>query len=166
MARRATSGHRGLFDHLISPSKQRRWHGEAERLRGLEVDNQLKSSRLFEGNIGGLHAFENLVDIRACATGAASSLVPRFISPTVGDSRQTYLGCQNSFPDGQKEDNMTNNILKLAQQARTNAQLLTVSQGGIRSLTREDALKIRGDVVEAIRRLQVFEKDLAKKLDT
>jgi hypothetical protein len=68
--------------------------------------------------------------------------------------------------DGQKEDNMTNNILKLAQQARTNAQLLTVSQGGIRSLTREDALKTRGDVVEAIRRLQVFEKDLAKKLDT
>jgi hypothetical protein len=60
---------------------------------------------------------------------------------------------------------MTNNILKLAQQARTNAQLLTVSQGSIRSLTREDALKIRGDVVEAIRRLQVFEKDLAKKLD-
>ena len=61
---------------------------------------------------------------------------------------------------------MTNNILKLAQQARTNAQLLTVSQSGIRSLTREDALKTRGDVVEAIRRLQVFEKDLSKKLDT
>jgi hypothetical protein len=36
---------------------------------------------------------------------------------------------------------MTNNILKLAQQARTNAQLLTVSQGGIRTLTREDAPK-------------------------
>ena len=65
-----------------------------------------------------------------------------------------------------KEDNMTNNILKLAQQARTNAQLLTVNQSGIRSLTREDALKTRGEVVEAIRRLQVFEKDLAKKLDT
>ena len=61
---------------------------------------------------------------------------------------------------------MTNNILKLAQQARTNAQLLTVSQGGIRSLTREDALRTRGYVIEAIRRLQVFEKDLAKKLDT
>jgi hypothetical protein len=84
----------------------------------------------------------------------------------VGDSRQTYLGCRNVGHDGQKEDNMTNNILKLAQQARTNAQLLTVSQGGIRSLTREDALKTRGDVVEAIRRLQVFEKGLAKKLDT
>ena len=67
---------------------------------------------------------------------------------------------------GRRDENMTNNILKLAQQARTNAQLLTVSQGGIRSLTREDALRARGDVVEAIRRLQVLEKDLAKKLDT
>jgi hypothetical protein len=67
---------------------------------------------------------------------------------------------------GKRESDMTNNILKLAQQARTNAQLLSVSQGGIRSLTRDDALKIRGDIVEAIRRLQGFEKDLAKKLDT
>jgi hypothetical protein len=67
--------------------------------------------------------------------------------------------------DGHKGDSMTDNILKLAQQARTNAQLLTVSQGSIRLLTRADAVKIRGDVAEAIRRLQVFEKDLAKKLD-
>ena len=60
---------------------------------------------------------------------------------------------------------MTDNILKLAQQARTNAQLLSISQGGIRSLTREEATKTRGEITEAIRRLQMFEKDLAKKLD-
>ena len=56
---------------------------------------------------------------------------------------------------------MTDNILKLAQQARTNAQLLSISQGGIRSLTREEATKTRGEITEAIRRLQMFEKDLA-----
>ena len=61
---------------------------------------------------------------------------------------------------------MTDKILKLAQQARTNAQLLSISQGGIRSLTREEATKTRGEITEAIRRLQMFEKDLAKKLDT
>jgi len=61
---------------------------------------------------------------------------------------------------------VTDNILKLAQQARTNAQLLSISQGGIRSLAREEATKIRGEITEAIRRLQMFEKDLAKKLDT
>jgi hypothetical protein len=65
----------------------------------------------------------------------------------------------------EEENDVTDNILKLAQQARTNAQLLSVSQSGIRSLTREEGIKIRGDVTEAIRRLQMFEKDLAKKLD-
>jgi hypothetical protein len=65
----------------------------------------------------------------------------------------------------EEESDVTDNILKLAQQSRTNAQLLSISQGGIRSLTREEATKIRGEIAEAIRRLQMFEKDLAKKLD-
>ena len=101
------------------------------------------------------------------AIGAASSLGAAFHFTYSGRQPPNLPGAPKRLGhDGQKEDNMTNNILKLAQQARTNAQLLTVSQGGIQSLTREDALKTRGDVVEAIRRLQVFEKDLAKKLDT
>ena len=61
---------------------------------------------------------------------------------------------------------MTNNLLKLAGQARTNAQLLTVSSGAIKSLSHEDALRARGEISEAIRRLQMVEKDLAKKLET
>jgi hypothetical protein len=32
-----------LFDHLIGAGKQRRWHGEVERLRSLEIDDELKS---------------------------------------------------------------------------------------------------------------------------
>jgi hypothetical protein len=41
---RATSGlmHRNktqtLFDHLIGAAEQRRWHGEAERLSGRQID--------------------------------------------------------------------------------------------------------------------------------
>jgi len=58
-----------------------------------------------------------------------------------------------------------NNILKCAAQARTNAQLLSVSSSGIRTLSRDDAVKARGEVLEAIRRLQAFEKELTKKID-
>ena len=60
---------------------------------------------------------------------------------------------------------MTSNIMKCATQARTNAQLLSVSTGGIRALPREDALKARREILEAIRRLQDFEKELTKKID-
>jgi hypothetical protein len=60
---------------------------------------------------------------------------------------------------------MANNILTCATQARTNAQLLSVSAGGIRTLSQEDAHKARGEILEAIRRLQAFEKELAKKID-
>jgi hypothetical protein len=28
-----------LFDHIVGASEQRRWDGQTERLRGLEIDN-------------------------------------------------------------------------------------------------------------------------------
>ena len=58
------------------------------------------------------------------------------------------------------------NILKLAAQARVNAQLLSVGRKGVWDLSYEDASKARGEIDEAIRRLQELQKDLAKKLDT
>jgi hypothetical protein len=64
-----------------------------------------------------------------------------------------------------EEKQMANNILTCATQARTNAQLLSVSADGIRTLSREDAHKARGEILEAIRRLQAFEKELTKKID-
>jgi hypothetical protein len=30
-----------LFDHLVGAAEKRDWKGEAERLRGLEIDGQL-----------------------------------------------------------------------------------------------------------------------------
>jgi len=74
------------------------------------------------------------------------------------------MACSPS-PELAEEKQVANNILKCALQARTNAQLLSVSIGGIRALSHEDALKARGEILEAIRRLQAFEKELAKKID-
>jgi hypothetical protein len=37
-----------LFDHLVGPREQRWRDGNAERLRGLQVDNQLKFGRLLD----------------------------------------------------------------------------------------------------------------------
>ena len=67
---RARSGHQdtaGLsaFDDLVGAGEYCRCNGEAKGLRGLEVDEKLEFSRLFDRQIGGPFAFENLVDIYA-----------------------------------------------------------------------------------------------------
>ena len=50
-----------LLDHLVRAQQQRLWDREPERLRGLQVDDQLEFGRPFDGKVGGPGAFENLV---------------------------------------------------------------------------------------------------------
>src|SRR5260221_14663935 len=64
---RAASGHaaappssvmnsRRSLDHLVGASEQHRWHVEAQRFRGIEVDYQLEFGRLLNWQVGGLGA--------------------------------------------------------------------------------------------------------------
>jgi hypothetical protein len=43
-----------LFDHLVGCHLEAQWHWEVKRLSGLEVYDQLESSRLHDGQVGGL----------------------------------------------------------------------------------------------------------------
>ena len=52
-----------LLDHVIRAPKERRRHGEPNRLGGFEVDHQLELGGLLHGQVGGLGAFQDLVDI-------------------------------------------------------------------------------------------------------
>jgi hypothetical protein len=45
-----------LFDRLIGAADQRQRHGDAERLRGLEIDDQLDLSGLLDRQVGRLRA--------------------------------------------------------------------------------------------------------------
>src|SRR5215467_7542263 len=45
-----------LFNDLIRPQQQRRRDGEAERLGGLEIDDQLELVGLLDGQVAGLGA--------------------------------------------------------------------------------------------------------------
>ena len=46
-------------DDLIGAGEDRGRHGQAERLRGLEIDDQLEPGRLLDRQIGGLCALQN-----------------------------------------------------------------------------------------------------------
>jgi hypothetical protein len=42
------------LNHLVSGGEKRRWHRDARRLRGLEVDREIELGRLLGGDVGGL----------------------------------------------------------------------------------------------------------------
>src|SRR5215831_20454123 len=54
-----------LFDHLVDAANHRQRDGEAERLGGLHVDDELHFGRLLDRQLGGLLAFENSACIDA-----------------------------------------------------------------------------------------------------
>ena len=60
-----------LLDHLIGQEEQRGGYRQPERLGGLEVDDQLELQRLLHGQLRGLGAFEDLVDVGGGASAAS-----------------------------------------------------------------------------------------------
>jgi hypothetical protein len=56
-----------LFDHLVGSRKECWRYGEAERLRGLQIDNHQVFRRQLHGELRRLCATENVIDIARTA---------------------------------------------------------------------------------------------------
>jgi hypothetical protein len=52
-----------LFDHLVGEREQLVRHGEAERLRGLEIDRHLELHRRLRWEIGRIGSFQDAINV-------------------------------------------------------------------------------------------------------
>jgi len=65
---RLSQQHSCSFDHLVGAGEQRGWHGYAERLGSINIDEQLEFRWLLDRNVRRFRALQNLVyKIRASA---------------------------------------------------------------------------------------------------
>jgi hypothetical protein len=70
------SGHWTLFDHLVGRGEQRLRNGQAEWLRGLEIDNQLEFGRRLHRHVGWLLALKDTIDIPRGSSDGAMRIGP------------------------------------------------------------------------------------------
>ena len=65
-----------LLDHLVRPRQHVRWNRQADLLRRFQIDDEFELRRLLDGQIGGLGALENLVDVIAARRYKSAGSAP------------------------------------------------------------------------------------------
>src|SRR5436190_1712437 len=75
------------FDDAVGAPQERLREREADGFRRLGVDDELELRGLLDGQIGGLGALEELVDVAGQALGGSSKLAEKAIRPPASMKR-------------------------------------------------------------------------------
>src|SRR5215813_1256132 len=90
-----------LLDQAVRALQERPGQRQSERLRRLEIDDQLELRRLLHGKIGGFHTLQNLVDVNGRAAVRVADTLPVgyeasgfHVRRRVGDRGQPVPPCE------------------------------------------------------------------------
>ena len=96
-----------LFDHIICNREQRVWHGETERLGGLEIDDALELGRLLHRQVGWIGAAQDTVDIRSRAIIEISGINSVRQQTALKDEIAQSINRRQAMASRQRDDQLT-----------------------------------------------------------
>ena len=100
----ANSGHRRLFDHLVGDLLEMHRHVEAQRLGGLEIDDELIFRRRLHWHVGWFLALEDAVDVAGRAPVQVNPIRPIGEQAAGGDEGAIEVDCGELVPRRKRDD--------------------------------------------------------------
>src|SRR5262245_1933706 len=95
-----------LFDHLVGAGEERRWHVEAKRLGGFEVDDELVLGRRLHRQVGWLLALEDAVDVAGCLAELIDEIRPIRHQTAGSDKEAVPIGRRQLVPRRKGDDQL------------------------------------------------------------
>src|SRR4249919_631870 len=95
---------RCLFDHLVGALLKRQRYAQTECFGGLKIDHQLIFRRSLNRHTGRLLAFEDAINIASSSAIWVNRVRPITDQTTIGDEEAKWVGCWQSVPSCQRDD--------------------------------------------------------------